>query len=134
MARGRPPDEVAAEGDVAAVVDAVGELLVLDAREADGQRISQKQTEAVVARLESSLDRLATWPDLPRLLAMAPLVEALEELELEWVAMALMGLIPDLGPPAESESEEAARAFRRILVVSTASAPPQPCTNQTSVG
>lgn len=117
MARGRLPDDVPEASDVAVVLDAVGELLFLDARESDGRKVSPKQMEAVVARLESGVAQLATWPDLERLLALAPLVEALDELEVEWIGMALMGLMPDVGALAESGGEDAARALRRVLVV-----------------
>ncbi len=54
---------------------------------------------------------------VPRALVMAPLVEALEELELEWLAVELMASLPNLESLSGEECAAAAPAFRRILPV-----------------
>jgi len=90
MARGRLPNEVAQGGDVAPLLDAVGELLHLDALAADGRRIPEKKMRKTVTRLESAVYRFGDWPEVPRLLAMTPLIVALEELEIPGLATELI--------------------------------------------
>jgi hypothetical protein len=113
LARGRLPDDVAADGDAAAVLDAIGELLHLNAMDVDGRRISRKKTEASVEALESAVYRLADWPAVPRVLAMAPIIEALEKLEVDWLASELVGLLPEQ-PEEAPHDDDIFEAIARI--------------------
>lgn len=113
LARGRLPEGLAADGDVAAVLDAIGQLLHLNAMDAKGRRISQKEMEASVGTLESAVYRLGDWPDVPRVLAMAPIIEALEKLEVDWLATELMGLLPER-PGVATHDDDIVEATARI--------------------
>jgi hypothetical protein len=117
MAHGRLSEDVPAGGDVATILDTIGELLRLDAMEADGRRVSQKAMRASVAGLESAVDRLGEWPEIPRLLAMTPLIEALEELEIEWLATELIVLLPEISPETIAKNADVSEALGRIALV-----------------
>lgn len=117
MARGRLPKDLPSSGDIPELLDAVGELLHFDALEADGQRISQKKMQETVTRLESAVYRLGDWPEVPRLLAMAPLIVALEELEIPWLATEFMSLLPDFPPETEAENAGVRAAIGRVALV-----------------
>lgn len=116
MARGYLPRDIPAEGAIPKLIDAVGELLHFEALEADGRRIPHKEMQKSVTRLESAVYGLGDWPDIPRLLAMAPLVVALEELEIPWLATEFMGLLPDMTPETEAENADVRAAIGRVAL------------------
>lgn len=114
---GEPIPETAAGGDVAMLIDAVGELLVLEKQEEFGRHVSQRRMEGVVARLQTAIGRLKEWPELPRLLAIAPLAETFEEFELDWIIEGLIPLLPDPESFEERGLDDALGPLGRITAV-----------------
>jgi hypothetical protein len=117
LARGRLPDETSPQGDVYALIDAVGELLHLEALENDGRSISQKRLEKATENLQLVMERLSSWPAVPRTLVIAPLAEVLEEFELEWIVIELMMSFPALDFLSLEERQAIHGAIRRIVPV-----------------
>jgi hypothetical protein len=117
LARGRLPDETLPQGDVYALIDTVGELLHLEALENDGRSISQKRLEKATENLQLVMERLSSWPAVPRTLVIAPLAEVLEEFELEWIAIELMMSMPALDFLSLEERQAIHGAIRRIVPV-----------------
>jgi hypothetical protein len=117
LARGRLPDETSPQGDVYALIESVGELLHLEALENDGRSISQKRLEKATENLQVVMERLSSWPAVPRTLVIAPLAEVLEEFELEWIAIELMMSFPALDFLSLEERQAIHGAIRRIVPV-----------------
>ncbi len=117
LARGCLPDETAPQGDIYALIDALGELLHLEAIENDGRSVSQKRLEKATENLQLVMERVSSWPTVPRALVIAPLVELLEEFELEWIAIELMMSFPALDFLSVGERQVIHGAIRRIVPV-----------------
>ena len=117
LARGRLPDETLPQGDVYALIDAVGELLHLEVLDNDGRSISQKRLEKATENLQLVMERLSSWPAVPRTLVIAPLAEVLEEFELEWIVIELMMSFPALDFLSLEERQAIHGAIRRIVPV-----------------
>jgi len=117
MARGRLPDSAVPQGDVSAVIDAVGEMLHLAALEADGQKLSRNKMVRAVDQLRAAVERIAAWPAVARAMVIAPLVETMEELEIEWLALELMVLLPAPDGLSERERDLIMPALLRTLPV-----------------
>jgi hypothetical protein len=115
LEHGRLPDDSKPKGDVHELIDAVGELLHLEGLEYRGRPVSQKRVVKAVERLRSAVDRVALWPSVPRTLVIAPLGEALEEFEVEWIAIELFSALPDFETMNEQEREATLGAVRRIV-------------------
>jgi hypothetical protein len=115
LATGELPEGAASSGDVSALIDAVGELLHLDALENAGRSISEKKVVQVVEALETAAKKISSWPPVPRALAIAPLAEMLEEFEIEWIALELLISVPapDFLSPEERMAIEP--AIRKIV-------------------
>jgi hypothetical protein len=117
LERGRMPKGATPKGDIYDLVNAVGELLRLEDLEYRGRSVSQKRVEKAVESLRLALERVSLWPAVPRTLAIAPLAEALEEFELEWIAAELLAALPDFESTNERELEKIREAMRRIVPV-----------------
>ena len=117
LATGELPEGAVPRGDVSALIDAVGELLHLDALENAGRSISEKKFVQVVEALETAAKKISSWPPVPRALAIAPLSEMLEEFEVEWIALELLISVPapDFMSPEERMAIEP--AIRRIVPI-----------------
>ena len=117
LATGELPEGAVPRGDVSALIDAVGELLHLDALENAGRSISEKKFLQVVEALETAAKKISSWPPVPRALAIAPLSEMLEEFEVEWIALELLISVPapDFMSPEEWMVIEP--AIRRIVPI-----------------
>ena len=117
LATGELPEGAVPKGDVSALIDAVGELLHLDALENAGRSISEKKFLQVVEALETAAKKISSWPPVPRALAIAPLSEMLEEFEVEWIALELLISVPapDFMSPEEWMVIEP--AIRRIVPI-----------------
>lgn len=117
LERGRLPNDAKPKGDVYGLISAVGELLHLEGLEHRGRPVSQKRVVKAVEGLRLALERVSSWPAVPRTLAIAALAEALEEFELEWIAAELFADLPDFESTNERELERFREAMRRIVPV-----------------
>jgi hypothetical protein len=115
LATGKLPEEAVPKGDISALIDAVGELLHLDALENAGRSISEKKVVQVVEELESAAKKISSWPPVPRTLAIAALAEMLEEFELEWIALDLLMSVPALDFLSPEERMLIGPAIHRIV-------------------
>ncbi len=117
LALGRMPEGAVPNGDVSAVIDAVGELIHLDALEEAGRPISQKRADRAIDGLRTAVRQFSSWPSVPRTLVIAPLAETLEEFEIEWLALDLIMQIPGLDFLSADERLAIEGALRRIVPV-----------------
>jgi hypothetical protein len=117
MARGRLPATATPRGDVSALIDAVGEMIHLAALEAGGRKLSRNKMVHAVDQLRAAVEQIGAWPDVPRALVIAPLAEAMEELEIEWLAVELMAMLPIADALSEKERDLVVPALLRTLPV-----------------
>lgn len=117
MARGRLPASAVPQGDVSALIDAVGEMIHLAALEADGRKLSHKKMARAVDQLRAAVDQIGAWPDVARAMVIAPLAETMEELEIEWLAVVLMAMLPNADALSEQERDLVLPALLRTLPV-----------------
>lgn len=117
MARGRLPDSAVPQGGVSALIDAVGEMIHLAALEADGRKLSHKKMARAVDQLRAAVDQIGAWPDVVRAMVIAPLAETMEELEIEWLAVELMAMLPNADALSEKERDLVVPALLRTLPV-----------------
>ncbi len=118
-ARGRMPGDAFPTGDVYDILDTVGELLHLEALEAKGKKVSKKKLETMVDRLRSALEGLAAWPVGSRVLVIAPLAEAFDKAELDWVVEELLAALPEPDALSAKERKATVDAYRRLAPVRT---------------
>jgi hypothetical protein len=118
-ARGRMPGDAFPTGDVYDVLDTVGELLHLEALDAKGKKVTKKKLETALDRLRSALERLAAWPAGPRVLVIAPLAEAIEKAELNWIGEELLAALPEPDALSAKERKATVDAYRRLAPVRT---------------
>jgi hypothetical protein len=113
---GEPMPE-GAEGavDVHRFLDAVCEVLRLEDLEEQGRELPEEQANAALGRLKEAIDRFSSWPSVRRFQVAAPLVEALEGVGLEWLALKILTALPDAEVLNPEESAEVRQPFRRLL-------------------
>jgi len=113
---GEPMPE-GAEGavDVHRFLDAVCEVLRLEDLEEQGRELPEEQANAALGRLKEAIDRFSSWPSVRRFQVAAPLVEALEGVGLEWLALEILTALPDAEVLNPEESAEVRQPFRRLL-------------------
>ncbi len=114
---GRLPDDAVPKGDVFSLLDAIGGLLHLEVLEDEGRHVSRKKTEGVVEQLRSAVGAIERWPLVPRALVIAPLVEMLEDVALQWLVLELMMMLPNVDFLEPQERQILTPAFRRIIPV-----------------
>ena len=117
MARGRLPASAVPLGDVSALIDAVGEMIYLAALEADGRKLSRKKMVRAVDQLREAVEQIAAWPAAARAMVIAPLAVTMEELEIEWLAVELMAMLPAPDGLSEKERDLVLPALLRTLPV-----------------
>lgn len=104
-------------GDVHNFLEAVCEVLRLEGLEEQGEDLSEEQVTAALDRLKDAMDRFSSWPIVHRYQVTAPLVEALESVDLEWLALELLTELPDADLLSPEESASVRLPFRRLLPV-----------------
>jgi len=109
------PEAEKGGGDVHRFLDAVCEVLRLEDLEEQGEDLSEDVAAAALDRLKEAMGRFSSWPNLHRFQVTAPLVEALESVELEWLALELLTELPDAEVLDPQESATARHSFRRLL-------------------
>lgn len=102
-------------GDVHRFLEAVCEVLRLEDLEEQGEDLSEDEAAAVLDRLKEAMGRFSSWPNLHRFQVTAPLVEALESVELEWLALELLTGLPNPDLLGSEESADILQPFRRLL-------------------
>lgn len=101
--------------DVHRFLQVVCEVLRLEALEEQGEELTEDEATAALDRLKEAMDRFSSWPNLHRFQVTAPLVEALESMELEWLALELLTELPDADLLSPEESADIQQSFRRLL-------------------
>lgn len=114
---GELPADAVPKGDVSELLDAVGNLMILEIREEEGRRVSEKSVTAALERLRSAIGAFESWPMAARAQVIAPLVETFEEQDLQWLAGEMMTFLPNVDFLSPHDQEITASAFRRILPV-----------------
>lgn len=109
------PEGKEGEGDVHRFLEAVCGVLRLDDLEEQGEDLSEDEAAAALGRLKDAMDRFSSWPNLHRFQVTAPLVEALEGVGLEWLALEIVTALPDAEVLSPEESAEVRQPFRRLL-------------------
>lgn len=115
---GEPLPEAEKGGcDVHRFLEAVCEVLRFEDLEEQGEDLSEEQATAALDRLKDAMERFSSWPSVYRYQVTAPLVEALESVDLEWLALELLTELPDVDLLSPEESASVQPAFRRLLPV-----------------
>jgi hypothetical protein len=109
------PEGKEGETDVHRFLEAVCEVLRLEDLEEQGEDLSEDEATATLDRLKEAMGRFSSWPNLHRFQVTAPLVEALESVELEWLALELLTELPDADLLSPEESASVQQTFRRLL-------------------
>ena len=102
-------------GDVYRFLEAACEILRLEDLEEQGEDLSEDEATAALGRLKEAMDRFSSWPSVHHFQVAAPLVEALEGVDLEWLALELLTELPDADLLSPEESASVRQTFRRLL-------------------
>ena len=117
MARGRLPDSAVPKGDVAALIDAVGEMIHLAALEADGRKLSRKKMASAVDQLREAVESDRGVAGVARAMVIAPLVGDDGGVGDRVAGGGLMAMLPNADALSEQERDLVLPALLRTLPV-----------------